>query len=113
MADDLDDGSEARELRTRLEALEAAIALVGSQATEGTPMAFGVIGAGGNFPTEAQAWYLIEPRQLSGTEAEGGTATVEEPDPTEDGFLAWNTNGSIPPTDTKVLAFHVGMYWFF
>jgi hypothetical protein len=70
-----------------------------------------IVRSGGNFPSVAGAFYLLEDLALLGDEVEGATATI---DPSGTSFLAFNLGTGIPTADTtKVEATFVPYRWVF
>lgn len=98
---------EARVLRRRLDALEAAVAAMARRGDCGaTALVLEVQAA----PAAAQEFVSVKAVDLDGDEAEGAAPSLAA---AGDAFPAMNVGSKIPPANTYVVGELAGGYWVF
>jgi hypothetical protein len=105
------DHDEARELRNRLDRIERDLARATGQTTAGAQTALCRTVQGANYPGAVGVWFLLQPIEITGTEAEGAQpAFADLPDAP---FPALCTGANVPALGTRVIAMTTGNYWTF
>lgn len=102
---------EARKLRERMGDLQERFDQLPTDTATPSPNRLFLTAVKTHYPTVAGAYYCLQPQRLSGSQAEGGTSTLDDAGPNK--TFGLNIGRSIPPIGTLVIASVIDNVWVF